>query len=45
MSLKRTKNEIRKLQVQGFYRDVDLEEYDDPDTNNIQAEINKMDEV
>lgn len=43
--LKRTKNDIRKLQVQGFYRDVDLEEYDDPDTNNIQAEINKMDGV
>ena len=43
--LKRTKNDIRKLQVQGFYRDVDLEEYDDPDTNNIQSEINKMDGV
>jgi hypothetical protein len=43
--LKRTENDIRKLQVTGFYRDVDLEEYEDPETNNIQAEVNKLDGV
>ena len=43
--LKRTENDIRKLQVQGFYRDVDLQEYEDPDTNNIQAEVNRLDGV
>ena len=43
--LKRTENDIRKLQVTGFYRDVDLEEYEDPDTNNIQAEVNRLDGV
>ena len=43
--LKRTENDIRKLQVQGFYRDVDLQEFEDPETNNIQAEVNKLDGV
>ncbi len=43
--LKRTENDIRKLQVQGFYRDVDLQEYEDPETNNIQAEVNRLDGV
>ena len=43
--LKRTENDIRKLQVTGFYRDVDLEEYSDPDTSNIQTEVNRMDGV
>jgi hypothetical protein len=43
--LKRTENDIRKLQVTGFYRDVDLEEYEDPDTNSIQAEVNRLDGV
>jgi hypothetical protein len=43
--LKRTENDIRKLQVTGFYRDVDLEEYEDTDTNNIQAEVNRLDGV
>jgi len=43
--LKRTENDIRKLQVTGFYRDVDLEEYDDAETNSIQAEVNRLDGV
>ena len=43
--LKRTENDIRKLQVTGFYRDVDLQEFEDPETNNIQAEVNKLDGV
>ncbi len=43
--LKRTENDLRKIQVTGFYRDVDLEEYEDPETNNIQAEVNKLDGV
>jgi len=43
--LKRTENDIRKLQVTGFYRDVDLEEYEDPESNSIQEQINKMDGV
>ena len=43
--LKRTENDIRKLQVTGFYRDVDLEEYEDPETNSIQTEVNRLDGV
>jgi hypothetical protein len=43
--LKRTENDIRKLQVTGFYRDVDLEEYEDAETNSIQTEINRLDGV
>ena len=43
--LKRTENDIRKLQVTGFYRDVDLEEYTDSDTSSIQTEVNRMDGV
>jgi len=43
--LKRTENDIRKLQVQGFYRDVDLEEYEESETNNIQAEVNRIDGI
>ena len=43
--LKRTENDIRKLQVTGFYRDVDLEEYDDAETNSIQTEVNRLDGV
>jgi|TARA_R110002020_G_scaffold121267_1_gene275767 hypothetical protein len=43
--LKRTENDIRKLQVTGFYRDVDLEEYEAPETNSIQEQINRMDGV
>jgi len=43
--LKRTENDIRKLQVTGFYRDVDLEEYEDAETNSIQAEVNRLDGV
>ncbi len=30
--LKRSKNEIRKLQVQGFYRDIDIEPYTEEDS-------------
>jgi hypothetical protein len=43
--LKRTENDIRKLQVTGFYRDVDLEEYEDAETNSIQTEVNRLDGV
>ena len=43
--LKRTENDIRKLQVTGFYRDVDLEEYEDSETSSIQTEINRLDGV
>ena len=43
--LKRTENDIRKLQVTGFYRDVDLEEYEDTETNSIQTEVNRLDGV
>jgi len=43
--LKRTENDIRKLQVTGFYRDVDLEEYEDSKTSSIQTEINRLDGV
>mgnify|MGYP003630251808 CR=1 FL=1 len=43
--LKRTENDIRKLQVTGFYRDVDLEEYETPETNSIQTEVNRLDGV
>jgi len=43
--LKRTENDIRKLQVTGFYRDVDLEEYEAAETNSIQAEVNRLDGV
>jgi hypothetical protein len=43
--LKRTENDIRKLQVTGFYRDVDLEEYEDAETNSIQTEVNPLDGV
>jgi hypothetical protein len=43
--LKRTENDIRKLQVTGFYRDVDLEEYEDSETSSIQTEVNRLDGV
>jgi hypothetical protein len=43
--LKRTENDIRKLQVTGFYRDVDLEEYEESETSSIQTEINRLDGV
>ena len=43
--LRRNENEIRKLQVQGFYRDVEIKE-DSSDTNSqIREAVNKLDGV
>ena len=43
--IKRTENEVRKMQVQGIYRDVDLQFKDEPTNSNVQEAVNKIDGV
>ena len=43
--IKRTENEVRKMQVQGIYRDVDLQYKDEPTNNSVQEAVNKIDGV
>ena len=43
--IKRNENEVRKMQVQGIYRDVDLQYQDEDSNSNIQQAVNKLDGV
>jgi|TARA_R100001129_G_scaffold42816_1_gene29459 hypothetical protein len=43
--LRRNENEIRKLQVQGFYRDVDIKEQPNEENSQIRDAVNKLDGV
>ena len=43
--LRRNENEIRKLQVSGMYRDVDIKETDDDENSQIRDAVNKLDGV
>ena len=43
--IKRNENEVRKLQVSGVYRDVDLQFKDEPSNSTVQEAINKLDGV
>ena len=43
--IKRNENEVRKMQVQGIYRDVDLQYQDEPSNSNVQEAVNKLDGV
>jgi hypothetical protein len=43
--LRRNENEIRKLQVSGMYRDVDIKETADDENSQIRDAVNKLDGV
>ena len=43
--IKRTENEVRKMQVQGIYQDVDLQFKDEASNSSIQEAVNKIDGV
>ena len=43
--LRRNENEIRKLQVQGLYREVDIKEQPNEDNSQIRDAVNKLDGV
>ena len=43
--LRRNENEIRKLQVQGFYSDVEIKEQTEEPNSQIQDAVNKLDGV
>ena len=43
--IKRNDNEVRKMQVQGIYKDVDLQYQDEPTNSNVQQAVNKLDGV
>ena len=43
--LRRNENEIRKLQVQGFYRDVEIREQINEENSQIKSAVNKLDGV
>jgi hypothetical protein len=43
--LRRNENEIRKLQVSGMYRDVDIKETSDDENSQIRDAVNKLDGV
>ena len=43
--LRRNENEIRKLQVQGLYRDVDIKEQPNDENSQIRDAVNKLDGV
>ena len=43
--LRRNENEIRKLQVSGMYRDVDIKETNDDENSQIRDAVNKLDGV
>jgi|TARA_A100001011_G_scaffold353467_1_gene395028 hypothetical protein len=43
--LRRNENEIKKLQVQGFYRDVEIKEQIDEENSQIRNAVNKLDGV
>ena len=43
--LRRNENEIRKLQVQGFYRDVEIKEQTEEPNSQITEAVNKLDGV
>ena len=43
--LRRNENEIRKLQVQGFYSDVEIKEQTEEPNSQIQEAVNKLDGV
>ena len=43
--IKRTENEVRKMQVMGIYQDVDLQFKDEASNSSIQEAVNKIDGV
>ena len=43
--LRRNENEIKKLQVSGMYRDVDIKEQIDDENSQIKSAVNKLDGV
>ena len=43
--IKRNENEVRKMQVQGIYKDVELQYQDEPSNSNVQEAVNKLDGV
>jgi len=43
--IKRNENEVRKMQVQGIYREVELQYQDEPTNSNVQEAVNKLDGV
>ena len=43
--IKRNENEVRKMQVQGIYKDVDLQYQNEPSNSNVQEAVNKLDGV
>ena len=40
--LKMSMNDLRKKQVSGFYRDIDLQPYDGDDTSDVQEKMNRI---